>query len=72
MYKCGACGKGVLVKDLPEPIRICNCTVKVERLPLTIIEKIKFFFGVKFYKEKKAPIICDIEGTAYGRSQFKS
>jgi len=35
MYKCSKCGKGVLVKDLPEPIRACNCT-KADGTPATI------------------------------------
>jgi hypothetical protein len=70
MYKCGKCGMGVLVKDLPLPIRACNCKVSIERKPVTILEKVKSFFGKKFYTEKLAPIVTDIAGTAYGRSQF--
>lgn len=59
MYKCSKCGKGVLVIENHEPVRICDCKVTIE-LPS----------GEK--KEKNAPIICDMEGTAYGRSQFKN
>jgi hypothetical protein len=59
MYKCSKCGKGVLVIENQEPVRICDCKVTIE-LPSGEV------------KEKLAPIICDMEGTAYGRSQFKS
>jgi len=72
MYKCGKCGMGVLVKDLPSPIRVCKCMVSVERKPITFIEKIKSFFGKKFYTEKQAPIIMEMEGKAYGKSQFNA
>ena len=51
MYKCSKCGLGILVKDLPEPIRKCNCTKEDGKTPATII--------------------VDMEGEAYGRSQFK-
>jgi len=72
MYKCSKCGLGVLVKDLPKPIRKCKCMVSVERKPITLVEKIKSFFGIKFYTEKQAPISCDMDGHAYGRSQFSN
>jgi len=72
MYKCSKCGLGVLVKDLPEPIRKCNCLVQVERKPSGWIEKLQSFFGIKFYIIKKAPITCDLDGHAYGRSQFSN
>jgi len=72
MYKCSKCGKGVFVRDLPTPIRMCKCKVSVERLPITRLEKFKAFFGKKFYTEKLASIIVDIEGTAYGRSKFSN
>lgn len=58
MYKCSVCGKGVLVKDLIEPIRACNCTQD------------KIINGVKV--TKPSTIIIEMEGTAYGRSQFKN
>lgn len=58
MYKCSVCGKGVLVKDLPEPIRACNCTQE------------KIVNGEKVVAP--SAIIADMEGTAYGRSQFKN
>jgi hypothetical protein len=58
MYKCSVCEKGVLVKDLPEPIRACNCTQE------------KVVDGEKVIVP--ASITMDIEATAYGRSQFKS
>lgn len=58
MYKCSNCGKGVLVKDLPEPIRACNCTREVIVDGNVVV--------------KPAAIVLDMEGTAYGRSQFKS
>lgn len=58
MYKCGVCGKGVLVKDLLEPIRACNCTQE------------KVINGEKAIKP--ASIIMDMEATAYGRSQFRN
>lgn len=58
MYKCSVCGKGVLVKDLPEPIRACNCTQE------------KVVNGEKVIKPSS--IIMDMEATAYGRSQFKN
>jgi hypothetical protein len=37
MYKCSKCGKGVLVKDLPTPIRACNCTKDDGVTPATIV-----------------------------------
>lgn len=37
MYKCSKCGLGVLVKDLPAPIRKCNCTKEDGITPATII-----------------------------------
>jgi len=58
MYKCSVCGKGVLVKDLPEPVRACNCKREV-----VVDGKLV---------EKPSAIILDMEGTAYGRSQFKN
>lgn len=58
MYKCSKCGKGVLVKDLPEPIRACNCTQEIVVDGKTIT--------------KPSAIIADMEGTAYGRSQFRN
>ena len=70
MYKCSVCGLGVLVRDLPEPIRKCKCVVLKERKPITFIEKVKAFFGKKFYIEKLAPITCDMNAHAKGSSQF--
>lgn len=35
MYKCSVCGTGVLVKDLPKPIRKCKCT-KADGTPAAI------------------------------------
>jgi len=58
MYKCSVCGKGVLVKDLPEPIRACNCTQE------------KVVNGDRIIKP--ASITMDIEAIAYGRSRFKN
>ena len=58
MYKCSKCGKGVLVTNLPEPIRACNCTQEVVLEGVTVT--------------KPAAIIADLEGTAYGRSQFSN
>lgn len=72
MYKCSVCGKGVLVRDLPAPIRICKCTVKKERKPEGFVEKLKAFFGKKYYIERLAPISCDMDGHAYGKSQFSN
>lgn len=37
MYKCSKCGLGVLVKDLPEPIRKCKCTKEDGITPATIV-----------------------------------
>ena len=37
MYKCSKCGKGVLVKDFQEPIRICKCVKEDGRTPATIV-----------------------------------
>jgi len=48
-----------LVIENQEPVRICNCKVTVE-LPNGEVQ------------EKKAPIIMEMEGNAYGKSQFKS
>lgn len=70
-YKCSKCGLGVLVTGLPIPIRKCKCTVMVERLPITKLEKFKSFFGIKFYNTKLASIICDMEASAYGRGSVK-
>lgn len=58
MYKCSKCGKGVLVRDLPEPIRACNCTQEVVINNEAVV--------------KPATIIMELEGTAYGRSQFSN
>jgi hypothetical protein len=58
MYTCSKCGKGVLVNDLPEPIRACNCTQEVIVDGVTIV--------------KPAAITMDLEGHAYGRSQFSN
>ena len=58
MYKCSKCGKGVLVKDLQEPIRACNCKQEV------IVN------GKKV--EKPSAIIMEMEGHAYGKSQFSN
>lgn len=71
-YKCSKCGLGVLVTGLPEPIRKCNCTVDVERLPITKWEKFKSLFGIKFYNQKKASIVCDMEAHAYGKGSVKA
>lgn len=37
MYKCSKCGTGILVKDLSEPIRKCNCKKDDGITPSTII-----------------------------------
>lgn len=58
MYKCSKCGKGVLVKDLKEPIRACNCTQEV------LVDGKKVI--------KPAAIIAEMEGHAYGKSQFSN
>lgn len=58
MYKCSNCGRGVLVKDLPEPIRACNCTREVVVDGKTVT--------------KPSAIILDMEATAYGKGQFKN
>jgi hypothetical protein len=55
MYKCSVCGKGVLVKDLPEPIRACNCTQE------------KIINGEKVIK--LSSIILDMNATAFGKSK---
>lgn len=57
MYKCSKCNKGVLVIEGSDPIRICDCKVEVTLPSGEVIEK-------------KASIICDLEGTAKGKSQF--
>lgn len=57
MYKCSVCGKAVLVKDLPEPVRACKCTQE------------KIVNGEKVIAP--STIIADMEGSAYGKSQFK-
>jgi len=72
MYTCSVCGKGVLVQNLPEPIRACKCTSKRERSPVNFIEKFKHFFGKKYYTTRLAPIVCNMEGNAYGKSQFNA
>lgn len=58
MYKCSQCGKGVLVQGLETPIRACNCTQEV------IVDNVTI--------TKPASIVADLEGTAYGRSQFSN
>lgn len=58
MYKCSVCGKGVLVKDLPVPIRACNCTQ-------TIILDGKT-------ETKPSSIVLEIEAVAQGKSQFSN
>ena len=58
MYKCSKCNKGVLVIEGNAPVRICECVVDVT-LPSGEIIK------------KNAPIIMELEGHAYGKSQFK-
>ena len=72
MYKCKECGLGVMVTGLPKPIRMCDCKTQVERKPKGFIETIKSWFGKKYFTEKPAAIIMDMEATAYGRSQFKA
>jgi hypothetical protein len=59
MYKCSKCNKGVLVIENQPPIRICDCKVTIE-LPSGEVQ------------EKSAPIIMEMEGNAYGKSQFKN
>jgi hypothetical protein len=56
MYKCSVCGKGVLVEGLEKPIRACNCIQEIVVDGKTIT--------------KSSAIIADMEGTAYGKSQF--
>ena len=58
MYKCSKCGKGVLVEGLEKPIRVCSCTQEIIVDGKTIT--------------KPSAIIADMEGTAYGKSQFKN
>jgi len=63
MYKCSKCKLEVIIYDekggiLPKPIRACNCVQEV-----IVDDKIII---------KPAAIIMDMEGTAYGRSQFKN
>lgn len=70
-YKCSKCGLGVFVTGLSEPIRKCNCTVDIERLPTTKWEKFKSIFGIKFYNKKRASIVCDMEANAYGKGAIK-
>jgi len=59
MYKCSKCNKGVLVIEGKAPVRICDCKVEITLPSGEVITK-------------TAPIICDMEGKAYGRSQFKN
>ncbi len=68
MYRCSKCKLGVLVKGLSQPIRACSCTVKVERFPETFWEKVLYIFGKKFFLEKKAPIICEMDSTVISKS----
>lgn len=72
MYKCGTCGMGIMVKDLPEPIRLCKCTRIVERKPSTKLEKFLSFFGKKYFITKPSVIVCGMEGHAKGSSQFNA
>lgn len=57
MYKCSECKKGVLVIEGNAPVRICECKVEVTLPSGEVIEK-------------NAPIIMELEGHAYGKSQF--
>jgi hypothetical protein len=57
MYKCSKCNKGVLVVEGNAPVRICECKVEVTLPSGEVIEK-------------NAPIIMELEGRAYGKSQF--
>ncbi len=57
MYKCSKCNKGVLVIEGNAPIKICDCKVEVTLPSGEVIEK-------------NAPIIMELEGHAYGKSQF--
>jgi hypothetical protein len=63
MYYCSKCGLGVLVANLPEPIRACDCKTSTE----VTLEN-----GEKQIIEKNASIICEVTATAEGRSQFKN
>ena len=53
MYKCAKCNKEVIVNNVPEPIRACNCT-----------REITDSFGNKIITPEK--IIMDMNGHATG------
>jgi len=71
-YKCNKCGLGVIIIPNHTPIKACNCTVLIERKPITRMEKFKAFFGKKFFNSKPASIVCDIAAIAKGSSQFSN
>lgn len=60
---------GVMITNLPKPIRYCECTSKKEVPAKTIIEKIQAFFGKKFYIDKPAAIIADMSSHLEGKSK---
>lgn len=71
MYKCSKCNLEVIVLSNGSTIRACTCKVNSLRLPITKFEKFLALFGKKYYIEKNASILMDINAEAKGRSQFK-
>lgn len=72
MYQCAKCGMGVLVTNLPQPIRACNCTRLIKRDPIGIKEWIKFYlFGINCYNEIPEKIIMNMSATASGKSYVR-
>lgn len=67
MYYCENCKREVLVRDLPKPIRACNCIRIEKRAPKKFWELVMgLFFGMEFYEKKPSKIITDMSGTAKG------
>lgn len=71
MYKCSKCNLEVIVLSDGKTIRACTCKVNSPRLPITNLEKFLSFFGKKYFVEKNASVVMDLNATAKGRSQFR-
>lgn len=57
MYKCSKCGKGVLVIEGNDPVRICDCKVEVTLPSGEVIQK-------------PAAITLELDVVMKGKSQF--
>ncbi len=67
MYRCKKCNYPAVILN-ESVVKTCNCKVHVLRTPITFWEKFFSIFGKKFYMERNAPVVFDMQTTIKGKS----